>query len=415
MAANTLLTISMISRDAAMVLGNSLDLAKRVNREQDGAFAIKTAQIGQTVNVRRPIRPTVRTGSVVDIQAITETYSPLTFSDPIGTDYALTSQELTFSVEDYFGKVVKPSVARIASEIESQGQALITQFYNTIGTPGVALTGGPTGTARSAVSSALAMLNKNDAPREAGRKTLLNDPDFNGVLVDNSAALFNPSAEIAKMYTDGYQGTYASFTVFMNQLVRSTTNGTFSGSITVQTTVPANSTWATTSQITTQGWTGAPAVGQVFTIGTGATSVYMVNPQTKQALSTKQQFSVQAVTDNGGGSLTLTVAPAIVTSGGFQNVSRAPTATDVVTNLGATGVSTQNALAFDKDAIMLACQELMPYSVGLGKTTTDDQTNIPIRVQQMPDIRTNQEILRFDVMTAWATLYSQLAVRVCTT
>ena len=50
----------------------------------------------------------------------------------------------------------------------------------------------------------------------------------------------------------------------------------------------------------------------------------------------------------------------------------------------------------------------------IGKTTTDDQTRIPIRVQQMPDIRTNQEILRFDVMAAWATLYSQLGVRICT-
>lgn len=411
MAANTLLTISMISRDAAMVLGNTLDLAKRVNRSFDSDFGVKSAQIGQTINVRRPIRPTVRTGSVVDIQAITETYSPLSFTNPVGTDYALTSQELTFSVEDYFGKVVEPSVQRIASEVESQGQALITQFYGTIGTPGTPLTGGASGTSRAAVGRALALLNKNLAPGGKERTTLLNDPDFNAVLSDNNASLFNPQADIAKNYTSGYQGDFNGFTVFMNQLVNSTTNGTFSGSITVSHTVAANSTWATTSVLRTTGWTGAPSVGQVFTIA----GIYMVNPQTKQTLGTLQQFSVQSVLDNGGGQLDLTVAPAIVTTGGFQNVSAVPTATNVITNLGGTGAVTQNALAFDRDAIMLAAKELMPYSVGMGKTTTDDQTGIPIRVQQMPDIRTNQEILRFDVMVAWATLYSQLGVRICTT
>lgn len=414
MAANTLLTISMISRDAAIVLGNTLDLAKRVNRDFDSDFGVKSAQIGQTINVRRPIRPTVRTGSVVDIQAITETYSPLSFTDPYGTDYTLTSQELTFSVEDYFDKVVEPSIARIASQVEAVGQALITKFYGTIGTPGVALTGGATGTALPAITQALALLNKNDAPKGAGRKTLLNDPDFNAVLATSNLTYFNPGPEISKMYTDGYQGDFSSFRVFMNQLVKSHTNGTFSGSITVTTTVAANSTWAATSTILTGGWTGAPAVGDVLTFGSAGTAVKMVNPQTKDVLGTLQQFSVQAVVDNGGGSLTLTVAPAIVTTGGFQNVSQAPASGTAVNVLGASGATTQNALAFDRDAIMLAAKELMPYSVGLGKSTTDDQTGIPIRVQQMPDIRTNQEILRFDVMVAWATLYDQLGVRICT-
>lgn len=412
MTANTLQTISMISRDAAIVLGNTLDLAKRVNRSHDQDFGIKSAQIGQTINVRRPIRPTVRTGSVVDIQAITETYSPLTFGNPIGTDYALTSQELTFSVEDYFDKVAKPSVVRIASEIEAQGQALIDRVYNQVGTPGVALTGS---TGRTAIAKALALLNKNDAPREDGRKTLLNDPDFNGVLVDGNASLFNPMSEIAKMYTDGYQGQYASFTVFMNQLVKGHTVGTYGGSPIVAATVAANDVWATSSTISTSGWTATTTslnVGDVFTIA----NVYAVNPQTKQTLSSLQQFTVvtKTVTD-GAGASTITVSPAVVSTGGFQNVSRVPTINDVITVSGASGATTQYALAFDKDAFMLAAKELLPFSVGAGKTTTDDQTGIPIRVQQMPDIRTNQEILRFDTMIGWATLYEQLAVKIATT
>ena len=413
MTANTLLTISMISRDAAIVLGNTLDLAKRVNRDFDSDFGVKAAQIGQTINVRRPIRPTVRTGSVVDIQAITETYSPLSFTNPVGTDYALTSQELTFSVEDYFDKVVEPSVQRIASAVESQGQSLITSFYGAVGTPGTALTGGASGTALPAITKALSLLNKNLAPNEAGRKTLLNDPDFNAVLATSNLTYFHPGAEISKMYTSGYQGDFSSFRVFMNQLVQSHTNGTYGGSPIVASTVPSNSTWGTTSTLSTSGWSsGATTLnqGDIFTIA----GVYMVNAMTKQTLNTLQQFVVTQTVSDTAGAITMTISPAIVTTGGFQNVSAAPQVNAVITVLGASGATTQNALAFDRDAIMLAAKELMPYSVGLGKTTTDDQTRIPIRVQQMPDIRTNQEILRFDVMTAWGTLYDQLGVRICT-
>jgi len=414
MTANTLLTISMISRDAAIVLGNTLDLAKRVNRDFDSDFGVKSAQIGQTINVRRPIRPGLRTGSVVDIQAITETYSPLSFTQPQGTDYALTSQELTFSVEDYFDKVVEPSVVRIASGVEATGQALITQFYGLIGTPGVALTSGASGTALPAVTHALSLLNKNDAPKAGGRKTLLNDPDFNGVLTNSNLSYFNPGPEISKMYSGGYQGDYASMRVFMNQLVQSHTNGTYGGTPVVASTVPDNSTWSASSTLSTSGWSsGATTLnaGDVFTIA----GVYMVNPQTKQTLGTLQQFSVAQTVSDTAGAITLSVYPAIVTSGGFQNVSAAPQSGAAITIAGASGVTTQNALAFDRDAIMLAAKELIPASIGIGKTTTDDQTRIPIRVQQAYDIRTNQEILRFDVMVAWATLYSELGVRIATT
>ena len=403
----------MISRDAAIVLGNTLDLAKRVNRDFDNDFGVKAAQIGQTINVRRPIRPTVRTGSVVDIQAITETYSPLSFTQPVGTDYALTSQELTFSVEDYFDKVVEPSVTRIASQIEADGQSLITKFYGAVGTPGTALTGGASGTALPAITKALALLNKNDAPKEAGRKTLLNDPDFNAVLATSNLTYFNPGPEISKNYTSGYQGDFSSFRVFMNQLVQSHTNGTYGGTPVVATTVPSTSTWSTSSTLATSGWSsGATTLnaGDVFTIA----GVYMVNPQTKQTLSTLQQFVVVTQVSDTSGAITMTVSPAIVTTGGFQNVSAAPQSGATITVLGASGVTTQNALAFDRDAIMLAAKELVPTSVGMGKTTTDDQTMLPIRVVQAYDVRTNQEILRFDVMYAWATLYDQLGVRICT-
>ncbi len=414
--ANTLLTIGMITRDAAAALGNELDLVKRVNRDHDSDFGVKSAQIGQVINIRRPIQPTVRTGNTLAVQPIIETYSPLTFGQPIGCDYQLTSQELTFSVEDYLKKVVEPTTIRLASQIELGGHAVINGFYNTIGTPGTALT---SATARTSITKALALLNKNLAPRASGRKTALIDPDFNAVLTDSNSALFNPAAEIAKMYTDGYQGDFSSFMFFMNQLVGQGygTTGTYGGTPLTNYGTPFadNSTWSQTSTLVTDGWT---ATSTVLNAGTGFTiaGVYAVNPVTKAKLSYLKQFVVAAPTvTDGSGNSTITVSPAIITSGGFQNVDSIPANNAAITVLGATGVTSTYATVFDRDAIMMAAKELVPYSVGFGSTVTDDQTGIPIRVQQMPDINTNVEILRFDVQVAWAPLYDQLGAKVWTT
>ena len=418
MAANILQTISMISREAAMVLGNTLDLAKRVNREHDSDFNVKSAQIGQTINVRRPIRPTVRTGNAADIQAIQQTFSPLTIQNPHGADFALTSPELTFSIDDYSKMTIEPVMAALGSQVEADGWATLAQWtFNSVGTPGTALTGGPTGNARKYVGLARALLQKNLPPMGADRQSFIMDPDFNAVLVDTNATLFNAMPEIAKNYTSGFQGNLLGLLSFMNQLVPAHTFGTGAGTPVIATTVPANSLFPSngvnSSQISTSGWTSGSLslnVGDVLTIA----GVYAVNAQTKQTLSNLQQFVVTAPVTDTSGSAVISVSPAIITTGGFQNVSAAPAAGAAVTLL-ATGVSSQRAFIFDRDALMLVAKALDTFSVGPGKVSVDTQTGIPVRVQQMPDIKGNQEILRYDIAYGWAPLYNQLAVALETT
>jgi hypothetical protein len=419
MSANTLLTIGQITRDAAMVLGNTLDLVKRVNRAYDSDFGIKSALVGKTINLRRPIKPLVRTGEVVDIQPILETYSPLTFSPPIGCDYALTTTELTFSIEDYLKTVTEPSMQVIASEIERQGiVAAMANFSNSVGTPGTALTGGPTGTARAAIGQALALLNANLAPPGPERKTLLIDPYFSSLLVDTNASLFNPSAAISAQYTSGmFQGAALGFgAIFMNQLTPRTTAPVFGGTPLTNYGTPfaAVDTWAQTATLVTDGWTATTTVlpaGTIFTIA----NVNSVNPTTKVSTGVAKQFTVTAntVTD-GSGNSTITYSPAIVTTGPYQNVSAAPANNAAISIVGATTVASQVALAFDRDALVLANKDLVPFSSGMSKVITDDQTGIGVRVSQLPDIKTNQEILRFDVNVAWAVLYPELGVKIFT-
>ena len=418
-AANILQVIGKVTRKSARVLGNELNLAKRVNRSFDQEFGQSSGQIGTSLSVRRPIRPTVNQGMVADVQGVVETVSVLPFTDPYNVTFALNSQELTMAVDDYFDKTGKPSIVALANRVEQVGHQLITQVFNAVGTPGTPLTSGPSGTSINAVGEALALLYTNDMPVGADDTTLIVGPQFNNQLVNSNLTYFNPGPEISAMYKKGLQGDFKDSRVFMNQLVQPHTNGVYGGTPTVATTVPANATYPANgvnqSTIATTGWTATTTslnVGDIFTIA----GVYTVNPQTKQNTGILQQFAVasQTVTD-GSGNSTITVTPAVITTGGFQNVSQAPQAGAAITVLGASGAVTQNALAFHRDAFMLAAKELKPLFVGIGKTVKDHMTNIPIRCMMGSDFLTSQDYMRFDIYVAWATLYSQLACRIATT
>jgi len=410
---NTLQTISMITPDAAAILSNNLVLAKRVARDWDDDFGVKGAKIGQTINVRRPARYNIRTGTVVDIQAQTETYSPLTFTVPIGVDTSFTSQELTFSFDDVSKRLVAPAIKRIANQVEAIGMQLINNVYNAVGTPGTALT---SSTALDAILNAMVLLQQNDAPIEDGMSSSFNGPAFNAILASNGRTLFNPQKEIGEIYIKGLQGEFGGASHFLSQLVLPHTNGTVAATgdatVTSTPTNPSESQYPLSGSLAvTVGTSGhAPNVGDIFTIA----GIYSVNPQTKTSYSTLQQFTVTGVAGSGT-AYTWQVSPALNSSGPFQNVSALPAPGAAISMLGGSGVSTQNALVLHRDAFMLANKELeLPGGVEFAAYEMDPETGIGIRYVRQFDIRTNQVVDRFDTMVAWATLYEQLAARICT-
>lgn len=405
--ANSLLTISMITAESARVLSNNLVLAKCVNRDFDDEFAIKGAKIGQSLNVRKPARYTTRTGSVVDIQAHTETYAPLTFTDPMGVDLAFTSQELTFSLDDFAKRVIKPAVVAIANKVDATGFGLVNSTYNYVGAPGTAL---DSTTARAAVLSAASRLYQNNAPVDDGDLHFISDSNFNAVLSGSNAALFNPQREISDIYVKGMQGDFGGFKHYMDQLVPTHKVGVYGGSPVTNSATPQ-----TGSSLLTTGWTATTTalnVGDIFTIA----DVYAVNPQTKQVYTYLQPFTVTATSVTAGDTTsTVSITPAIVASGPFQNVSNAAANNKALVVIGAQNVVSQQAIGFHRDAFMLANQELvLPRGVEDASYVRDDETKIGIRAVSQYDIRTNQHITRLDTMTAWAVLYPQLCTRVFT-
>lgn len=406
---NTLLTTSMITREAARVLSNNLVLAKCVNRSYDDEFAIAGAKIGQTLNVRKPVRPTTSQGPVANIQGANETYAPLTFTDPYNVSYAFTSQEMQFSIDAFSERFIKPAMIALANKIDSVGySAIMNAIYNQVGTPGTPQT---EATARATVLQAAATLYNNDAPVDSGDLHCINTPAFNAILSGSNAALFNPSASISENYIKGLQGTFGGFSHYLSQNVPGHTVGVYGGTPLANSVTPQ-----TGSVIVTDGWTATTTslkAGDVITFA----GVYMVNPQTKLDLGILQQFVVtlDSVTD-GSGNSTISVSPAIVTTGGTQNVTNGvPNNAAITVVSGASGSAHGYSLAFHRDAIMCANKDLpLPGGVAMADYVRDPMSGIGIRVVQQYDVRNDQFITRFDTQVAWAPLYEQLAVRIAT-
>jgi coat protein Gp5 len=406
--ANTLLTISMITREALRVLENNLTFTKFVRRDFDDSFGRAGAKIGTVLNIRKPARYAGRTGQGLSIEDATETQVPLALTTQQGVDIAFTSQDLALSIDDFSDRFIRPAIANIANHIDFDGMQQYLNVYNTIGTPG---------TVPNALLTYLQAgqrLDEEAAPRDALRSLVIS-PAMQATIVDTLKGLFQESTEIARQYEEGTMGRSIGFKWSMDQNVGTNVMGNYG--ILQPTFTLAGST---ASSFVTGGWTITTSTlkkGNVFTIGSGATGCFAVNPQSKQSTGALRQFVVLAdATASGGGAMTVSVSPAVVTSGPFQNVTAFPqngATINVLGGLAAANVSSPQGLAFHKDAFAMGCADLpLPGGVDMAARVADKQLGISIRLVRAYDINTDRFPTRTDVLYGWTTLYAELAARI---
>jgi P22 coat protein - gene protein 5 len=400
--ANQLLTISMITKESLRVLVGSLKFVTNVNQGYNDQFAIKGAKIGQTINIRKPARYIGRTGPVVSIESQTETYQPLTLDQQYGVDLSFTSAEQTMSLDLYSDRVIKPAMANIASRIDAYGlNYVLPKVYNQVGTPGTAVTSLKT------YLDAGVKLDNNLAPRD-GTRAMLTDPQTQATATSLGLNLFNPQPVISEQYKTGLLANALGFDWYMDQNMPIQPGAVYGGTPVV------NGLNQTGASLITNGWSAGVSslpVGTVFTV----TGVKAVNPQTKATLAVDQQFVVTATATDAAGVITIPISPAIVTSGAFQNVSRAPTTGDPIVVAGATTVGTQLSVAYHPDAFVFGVADLdVPGGTDMAYRASDPNTGLSVRVIRDFNVVTDQWITRFDILFGFNTLYEQLACRVAT-
>lgn len=418
--ANTLLTISMITNEALMVLENELTFTSQVNKDYNDQFAKNGAKIGATVNVRKPGRFIGTTGPALNVEDFNETSIPVTLTTQFHVDTQFTTQDLALSMDMFSSRVLKPCIAAIANRIDRDG--LVMAKNSTANIVGVAGTP-PTGLITYLTAGAY--LDSEGAPRD-GTRCMVVEPFTSAVIVDSLKGLFVPDSQLSSQYRKGLMGrdsagmnwkldqnvvaqTFGSWATTVGTLTANTT-GAFTGSL--------QSGWASNSTITlTNSQTLTLNQGDVVQIA----NVFAANPQNRQAYGNNKlrNFVINQSVTAAGGTIVVNVSPAIITGGQFQNVvvgSTSATATVTPFSIAATTagavVSPQNIM-FHKNAYTMACADLLlPEGVHFAGRSADPDVGLSIRVVRQYTINNDAIPTRLDVLYGWAPLYPELACRV---
>lgn len=399
--ANSLLTISMITKECLRVLENNLAFTKGTSRDYDDQFAIGGAKIGDTINIRKPARYVGRTGTALAVEDHTETSVPLQLGTQFGVDINFTSKDLTLSIDEFSDRIAKPAMATVANKMDADGLALYKSVYNAVGTPGT------TPTALKTYLQAGAKMDYEATPRDDNRSLVI-EPTAQVEIVDSLKSLFQSGDQIMKQYEQGNMGQAAGFKWSMDQNVAVHQVGPLGGTPLV------NGAGQTGASLVTNGWTAAAAsrlkAGDTFTIA----GVFAVNPQSRASTGQLRQFVVTAdVSSDASGNATIPISPAIVTSGAFQTVTASPGAGAAITVLGAANTLTPVNLAYHKNAFVLGCADLLlPKGVDMAARVSDKQLGLSARMVRAYDINNDKFPCRFDILYGWKAVYPELACRI---
>lgn len=398
--ANTLLTSSVITNEALAVLENTLVAAKNINRQYDDKFGVSGAKIGATINARKPPRYIGRTGNALSIEDATETSVPVTLTTLFGVDMSFSDIDLKLSVDDFSNRFIRPAVVTIANKIDFDLLTLMTNStYNQTGVPGT------TPASIDPYLDAGVLLDNNATPRD-GRRSVVMNPRANATLTSSLKGIFNNQGTVSAQNKSGMMTEAYGFDWGMDQNVNVHTNGPLGGTPLV------NGAAQVGSSLVTNGWTAAAALrlnkGDVFTIA----GVFSVNPQSRQTTGVLQQFVVQAnVSSDGTGAATITISPAIVATGAFQNVTASPASGAAITVSGAASVQSPQNIAYHPDSFTLVTADLeIPNGVDMAARKSN--SGLSIRLIRDYDINTNTRPCRLDILYGIAPLYPEWACRI---
>jgi hypothetical protein len=413
-ADNTLLTISMITREALRILENNLAFTKRINRQYDDKFAIEGAKIGYVVNARKPVKYVVSTGQALSLQDSTETQVPVSLTTQDHVDFQFSSADLKLSIDDFGDRFIQPAVAALANKIDWNGLQLYKQVYNSVSEL-VPPTGPAIQTPVQLLTYLMAgvMLDNNAAPMDEQRYLVIT-PKMQAYIVDALKGLFQQSTQIAQQYMKGTMGTAAGFTWAMDQNCPTHQTGVFTsaGGLTVGGASPYTGAALPIASATSF----ALNAGDILTIA----GVYAINPQSRVSTGALQQFTVLASV-SGTTTGTVAISPPIIATGPNQTVSAAATNGNAITLNWSQASAAASAnypigLAFHRDAFTLVTADLpVPKGTDMASRVSDKQLGISLRIVRDYDITTDQFPCRIDVLYGWAVLRPELACRVYST
>lgn len=413
--ANEILTAKnapgVTSKLSAANLAEKALFCKSISKEDSSTWTnqYQSSSTGDTIYVKRPTQFTVGTSLDITstIEDVKQTKVALTL-DKVGTvSLKMSSLEMAYDkpIKYWNDEFIDPAMNALAADLDEWALEKAARYTNNL----VGTAGTQPGAIRTFLQ-ARQKLVEGLCPLDSKAFMMIN-PATNTETVDARKGLFQKSDLIAKQYEMGYIGTGEGFNYMEGNLLPTFTNGADVTGIAVEASVVTIANGMSTLGV--DGLTTAATItkGTVFTIA----GVFDVHPLTKQTLPTLKQFTVLAdAVENGSNQAILSISPAIYYTSGDsrQNVSAAPVdETGTLTFFGAASTAYAQNLGYHRDAFRLATAPLhIPNNAEFASRSTVD--GISVAVVRAFDIKTREDIMRFDLLAGLAAVRPEWAVRV---
>lgn len=413
--ANSLITPSVIAKEALMQLKNNLRFGKLAYKEYKKEFA----KVGDTVSIRKPVKFYTADGAVRVNQDVEEGKTSVKIDQRKHVSWGFSTNDLTLTIEEYSARYIKPAMITLAQTVDAQGAALYKTLWNSVGTPG-------TTPANYAAVGAVSQRATEMAIPDQDRKGVLTPAAFQTIAA--TLTTLNMPQMAMSAWSSGEIGNLAGFETLQSVNLKNHIVGTKAGTplingaaqnVTYQSNVAALGGAVKDvggQTLLTKGWTASSAVlknGDVFTIA----GVFAVNPVPgegttgKTVMSYLQQFVVtEDISADGTGNATVKISPAIITTGPYQTVSAAPADNAVITVMGSAGIAYPQNMFFHPNTFGLVTVPLeLPDGAAFKSRESED--GLSVRVVKDYDITNDLDIIRVDIMFGWKTLYPDLGVR----
>ncbi len=410
---------------------NMLSIARHFRRDESTLY---NGTRGETVDIQRPLSFIVKDGRVADPQRIEEGTWPISIDRQKNVAVNLTSRQKTMFFPEFASSVVDPATMALANYTDKQAAGMYKSAYHYIdftSRTADSTSGTPAGVPNKRIDAANAVnvLCKLGVSKMGmmGFVTL----DTLNALSSFVTTLDNPD-----MIKGAYSQFYESYRIAgiewveTQSIARHTVGAWGTGPLAVNggsqyhvLAAGSSSNDLDTQTLAIDGFTASTNnvlnEGDIIKI-TGVKKVNLVPEENtnKTVLTDDMSFTVTSTGNNSNsdGECSVTIRPAMVIEGPYQNVSAAPNDDAVVTVVGTAGSSRYENLLFKRDAFALPMRMLATIGDGGGgiRSSRRQENGLGIRVNWYADGRNDTEEVRFDVLFGLSHLDGNNCVRILT-
>tara|TARA_R110001592_G_scaffold156385_1_gene386829 strand:+ start:437 stop:1630 length:1194 start_codon:yes stop_codon:yes gene_type:complete len=391
---NTILTPSVITKEALAILHQKLNFIGNITTEYDDRYAKEGGKIGNDLKIRQPNEFTVRSGAALSAQDVTEQAVTMTVDTQKGVDINFSSEELTLHIDEFKDRYIEPAMSVLAATMESDALTMLKDVYNFHDGVGAGMSLSNANYGRKLLADSLA---------PTGMRSMLHNTQGVVDFVSDTKGNFNDQSAIAKQYREGALGRIAGFDHFENTLVPGHTTGT---AVEGDTSYNINGASQSGAAITVDGGSTTFLKGDIISIA----GVFRVHPETKVSTGVLQQFVITA--NSGTSATSLAISPALTATGGRQNVSAVPADNAAVNKVGGGANATwQETIAFQKGAFAFGSVDLIKPE-GVHFCAREVMDGLSMRIIRDYTISDDKFPCRIDVMYGFKAIRPQLAARI---